>query len=39
MDDCITDIAFRCGFSDSNYFKDEFKKKYGVTPRAYSRQP
>ena len=37
--DRITDIAFRCGFSDSNYFKDAFKKKYGVTPRAYRRQP
>lgn len=34
-DDSITDIALRCGFSDSNYFKDAFKKKYGMTPRAY----
>ena len=33
----ITEIAFRCGFSDSNYFKDAFKKKYGVTPRAYRK--
>lgn len=33
----ITDIAFRCGFSDSNYFKDAFKKKYGVTPREYRK--
>lgn len=37
-DDLITEIAFRCGFSDSNYFKDAFKKKYGVTPRAYRKQ-
>lgn len=36
--DLITDIAFRCGFSDSNYFKDAFKKKYGVTPREYRKQ-
>ena len=36
-DDSITDIALRCGFSDSNYFKDSFKKKYGVTPRAYRK--
>ena len=36
--DLITEIAFRCGFSDSNYFKDAFKKKYGVTPRAYRKQ-
>ncbi len=37
-DDSITEIAFRCGFSDSNYFKDAFKKKYGVTPREYRKQ-
>ena len=35
--DSITTIAFRCGFSDSNYFKDAFKKKYGVTPSAYRK--
>ena len=35
--DSITVIALRCGFSDSNYFKDSFKKKYGVTPRQYRR--
>lgn len=34
-DNSITEIAARCGFSDANYFKDAFKKKYGVTPRAY----
>lgn len=36
-DDSITEIAFRCGFSDSNYFKDAFKKKYGVSPREYRK--
>ena len=36
-DDSITAIALRCGFSDSNYFKDSFKKKYGITPREYRR--
>ena len=36
-DDSITTIALRCGFSDSNYFKDSFKKKYGVTPRSYRK--
>lgn len=36
-DDSITEIALRCGFSDSNYFKDTFKKRYGVTPRAYRK--
>ena len=35
--DSITTIALRCGFSDSNYFKDSFKRKYGVTPRAYRK--
>ena len=35
--DSITTIALRCGFSDSNYFKDSFKKKYGITPREYRR--
>ena len=36
-DDTITVIALRCGFSDSNYFKDAFRKKYGMTPRAYRK--
>ena len=35
--DSITTIAFRCGFSDSNYFKDAFKKKYGISPRNYRK--
>ncbi|MBR1813570.1 MAG: helix-turn-helix transcriptional regulator [Lachnospiraceae bacterium] len=33
--DTITQIAFRNGFSDSNYFKDAFKKKYGLSPTQY----
>lgn len=33
----VTQIALHCGFSDSNYFKDVFKKKYGVTPRDYRK--
>ena len=36
-DDSVTDIALRSGFSDSNYFKDVFKKKYGMTPREYRK--
>ena len=35
--DFITEIALRSGFSDSNYFKDAFKKKYGITPSAYRK--
>lgn len=37
-DDSITEIAFHCGFSDSNYFKDAFKRKYGLTPREYRKK-
>ena len=36
--DSITDIALRSGFSNSNYFKDAFKKQYGCTPRDYRRK-
>ena len=36
--DTVTQIALRCGFSNSNYFKDAFKKKYGVTPRQYRKE-
>ncbi len=36
-DSSVTEIALRCGFSDSNYFKDAFKKKYGMTPRVYRK--
>ena len=35
--DSVTDIALRNGFSDSNYFKDVFKKNYGMTPREYRK--
>ncbi len=31
----VTEIAINSGFSDGNYFKDAFKKIYGVSPRAY----
>lgn len=31
----ITDIAFACGFLDSNYFSTAFKNKYGVSPKQY----
>lgn len=33
----VTEIALQCGFSDSNYFKDAFKKNYGCTPREYRK--
>jgi len=31
----ITEVALNCGFSNSNYFKDAFKKMYGMSPKAY----
>lgn len=33
----VTDIAFNCGFTDSNYFSTIFKKKYGASPLAYRK--
>ena len=33
----VTDIAMSCGFNDSNYFKDAFKKTYGLSPRHYRK--
>ncbi len=36
-DHTITEVAFNNGFSDSNYFKDAFKKQYGCSPRAYRK--
>ena len=36
--DCsVTEIADRCGFSDSNYFGDAFRKATGLSPRAYRK--
>lgn len=31
----ITDVAFKAGFTDSNYFARQFKKMTGTSPRAY----
>lgn len=33
----ICDIAFRCGFNDSNYFSSVFKKKEGISPLSYRK--
>lgn len=33
----ITEIALKCGFSDSNYFGDAFKKVKGVSPKVYRK--
>jgi len=31
----ITDIAFECGFNDSNYFSSRFHHEVGMTPRQF----
>lgn len=34
-DDAVTAIAFRCGFTDSNYFSRCFRSVFGISPRDY----
>lgn len=34
----VTEIAFKVGFNDSNYFTRQFRKLLGVTPRRYRQQ-
>ena len=34
----VTEIAFSCGFNDSNYFSDKFKKHFGVSPLKFRKQ-
>jgi Transcriptional regulator containing an amidase domain and an AraC-type DNA-binding HTH domain len=36
-DRSITDIAFACGFEDSNYFARYFKKRFGLSPLEWKR--
>ncbi len=33
----ISEIAFSCGFNDSNYFCEKFKKVYGISPLKYKK--
>lgn len=33
----VTQIALECGFMDSNYFGDAFRKTKGVSPRAFRK--
>lgn len=33
----ITEIALRCGYNDSNYFGDVFKKMKGMSPHQYRK--
>lgn len=34
----ISEIAYSCGFNDSNYFSDKFKRTYGISPLKFSKQ-
>lgn len=34
----VSEAAFQCGFTDSNYFTKLFRKKYGVPPRIYRKR-
>ena len=34
----VSEIAYACGFNDSNYFSDKFKKSYGVAPSKIKRK-
>ena len=31
----VSDVAFRCGYSDAQYFSKVFKTRLGVSPRVY----
>ena len=34
----ISEISLECGFSDSNYFSRQFKKRYNFSPRDYRKR-
>ena len=34
----VTEASIHSGFADSSYFIAVFKKKFGVTPRAYKQE-
>ena len=36
-DKTVTEIAFACGFNDSNYFTSRFHRETGTTPLKYRR--
>ncbi|WP_207436353.1 hybrid sensor histidine kinase/response regulator transcription factor [Sabulibacter ruber] len=35
----VTDVCYKVGFSDRRYFSQMFKKKFGVSPSAYGKDP
>lgn len=34
----VSEIAYACGFNDSNYFSDRFKKTHGVSPLKFRQK-
>lgn len=34
----ISEIAYSCGFNDSNYFSDKFRRVYGTSPLKYAKE-
>ena len=36
FDELLTDIAYKCGFNDVNYFSRFFKKHTGISPSKYT---
>jgi AraC-like DNA-binding protein/quercetin dioxygenase-like cupin family protein len=34
----VTEVSFRCGFNDSNYFSRQFRKLMATPPRDYRKQ-
>lgn len=36
-DDTVTEIAYACGFTDSNFFSREFHRSFGTSPTHYRR--
>jgi len=35
----VTDVAFTCGFSSSQYFATLFSRRFKISPREYRRRP
>ena len=34
----VSEVAFACGFNDSNYFSYRFKKTFGISPKCLKKQ-
>lgn len=34
----IAEVAYACGFNDSNYFSERFKANYGSSPKDYKKE-